>query len=87
MQRFDCTPSDARARLDAAGGFRHGLMPIRRRESDWCRTPGGVVMADTAGESIEGNLGIGFDRRLKPEYPGLDLEPTRDRLPEGGRGR
>ncbi len=45
-------------------------------------------MAETTGESIEGNLGAGFDRRLKPEPgPGLDLESTGDRLPEGGRGR
>ena len=46
-------------------------------------------MADTAGESIQGSLGAGFDRRLKPEYPGpgLDVEPTGARLPEGGRGR
>ncbi len=46
-------------------------------------------MADTAGESIQGNLGVGFDRRLKPGYPGpgLDLEPTGDRLLEGDRGQ
>ena len=46
-------------------------------------------MADTAGESIQGNLGVGVDRRLKPEYPGpgLDLEPTGGRLFEGGRRR
>ena len=46
-------------------------------------------MGDKAGESIHGNLGVGFDRRLKPEYPGPgpDPEPTGDRLSEGGRGR
>ena len=67
--------------------IRHRLTLIRLRESDRCGTPSGVVMADTAGESIEGNLAVGFGRRLRAEYPGLGPEPTGDRLVEGGRGR